>query len=242
MNRLALMVLRNTFRLPRLCSKLHRYAKAPDNYSEQEMYQHIQSIAKHAVNAGNVNLEVYGRENIPQEGGFMLYSNHQGMFDIVALVSDIDTPISFVYKKELHDKPVLGDISKCMKGFPLDRSDARQGLTVIRNVTDEVKKGRNYIIYPEGTRSKQSNNMGEFHHGSFRPAVTAKCPILPICMIDSFKVLDQKGSKHINVQLHYLKPIMPEEFAGMKTAQVAEIVKERIQKCLNENETRYVAK
>ena len=242
MNRLALMVLRNTFKLPRLYVKLRKYAKAPEQYTEQEMYQHIQTIAKAAVNAGNVNLDVYGKENIPNESGFMIYGNHQGMFDILALVSDIDTPVSAVYKKELHDKPLLSEFSKCLKGFPLDREDVRQGLTVIKGVTEEVKKGRNYVIYPEGTRSKNSNNMGEFHHGSFRCAMNAKCPILPVCMIDSFKVLDQKGSRHLNVQMHYLKPIMPEEFAGMKTPQIAEMVKERLQQCIKENEAQYIAK
>ena len=242
MNRLALMVMRNTFKLPRLYGKLRKYAKTPEKYTEQEMYEHIQKIAQAAVKAGNVNLEVYGRENIPQESGFMIYGNHQGTFDIVALVSDINVPVSAVYKKELQNKPLLKEVSICLKAFSLDREDVRQGLTVIKGVTEEVKKGRNYVIYPEGTRSRNTNNMGEFHHGSFRCAMNAKCPILPVCMIDSFKVLDQKGSQHMSVQMHYLKPIMPEEFAGMKTPQIAELVKSRIQQCIYAHEQKYIAK
>ena len=70
--------------------------------------------------------------------------------------------------------------------------------------------------------------MGEFHGGSFRCAIKANCPIVPIAFIDSFKVLDQKGSSRLHVQIHYLEPIMPEEYAGMKTTQLAELVKNRI--------------
>ena len=79
------------------------------------------------------------------------------------------------------------------------------------------------------------NVAAEFHHGSFRCAITAKCPILPVCVIDTYKVLDQKGSKPITVQLHFLKPILPEEYKGMKTNQLAELVKARIQACLDEH-------
>ena len=54
-------------------------------------------------------------------------------------------------------------------------------------------------------------------------------------MIDSFKVLDQKGSKPVTVQLHYLDPIPYEEFAGLKATEVAALVKERIQAAIDAN-------
>ena len=234
MNRLALMVIKNLHRLPFVYGKLCKYAKNPENYTEEEMYRHIQLILQLAAKGGNVTVDVYGRENIPTESGFMMYGNHQGMFDVMALVADMHHPMSAVFKTELKDYPLIREIAACVKGLPMDRDDVRQSLEVIRTVTKEVQAGRNYIIYPEGTRSKNGNVMGEFHHGSFRCATSAKCPILPVCVIDTHKVLDQKGSKPITVQLHYLKPIMPEEFKGMKTNQLAELVQSRIQECLNE--------
>ena len=234
MNRLALMVIKNLHRIPFVYGKLCKYAKAPENYTEEEMYRHIQKIMHLAAKAGNVTMEIYGRENIPEESGFMMYSNHQGMFDVMALVADMHHPMSAVFKIELKDLPMIREIAACLKGLPMDRDDVRQSLEVIRTVTKEVQAGRNYVIYPEGTRSKNGNVMGEFHHGSFRCATTAKCPIVPICVIDTHKVLDQKGSKPITAQMHYLKPIMPDEYMGMKTNQVAELVQSRIQECLDE--------
>ena len=77
--------------------------------------------------------------------------------------------------------------------------------------------------------------MLEFHGGSFRCATKSRCPIVPIAMVDSYKVLDQKGSKPVSVQIHYLKPILPEEYAGMKPAEVAALVKSRIQEKINES-------
>ena len=54
-------------------------------------------------------------------------------------------------------------------------------------------------------------------------------------LINSFAVLDQKGSDPLKVHIHYLKPIQPEEYEGMKATEIAAMVKARIQACIDEN-------
>lgn len=237
MNRIALMVLRNILKVPAAYSKLSRYAKNPENYTEAEMYGHIQYILQEAIKGGNVNVNVFGKENIPEENGFLLVSNHQGMFDVLAIVANCDNPMGGVYKIELDNKgkgiPLIKEIIRCTKSFPMDRNDVRQSLTVIQNVTEELKKGRNYLIFPEGTRSKNGNVMGEFHGGSFRCAVKAKVPILPIAVIDCHRILDEKGSKPLTAQIHFLKPICYEEYKDLKTPDLAALVKSRIQETID---------
>ena len=233
MNRIAMMVLKNIHIVPGAFSKLWRYAANPQNYEESEMWSHIHYIMGRAVKCGNVDLTVTGLENLPEEDGFMLYANHQGMFDVVAIAATWERPLAAVLKKELENIPLLKQIRLCTNSFCMDREDVRQSLEVIQNVTKEVQKGRNYLIFPEGTRSRNGNVMGEFHGGSFRCAVKAKCPIVPVAFVDSFKVLDQKGSAPVKVQLHYLEPIAYEEIAGMKATEVAALVKDRIQKAID---------
>ena len=233
MNRLALMLLKNLHRLPRALGKLWHYAKHTEKYPELEKYRHIQSVMKLAVRAGNVDLQVFGQENIPQENGFIMYGNHQGMFDVVAISGTCTIPLGAVFKKELSEIPMVKQICQCTRSFAMDREDVRQSLTVIQNVTKEVQNGRKYLIFPEGTRSRNGNVMGEFHGGSFRCALKAKCPIVPIALVDSFKVREQKGSKPLTVQLHYLEPIPYEQFQHMKTGEIAELVKSRIQEVLD---------
>lgn len=228
MNRIVTMVLKNLPIVPGAWQKLCRYAKHPEKYTEEEMYRHIQYILKRAVRGGNIDLQVSGTENIPKEGGFMLYANHQGMFDVLAVAATCDIPVGAVLKKELYDIPFLHQVAICTRSFPMDREDVRQSLTVIQSVIREVKAGRNYLIFPEGTRSRNGNQMGQFHSGSFRCATRSKCPIVPVALVDSFKVLDQKGSKPVTVQIHYLKPICWEEYGNLKTTELAALVKERI--------------
>ena len=238
MNRILLMVLRNLGRVPGAWFRLRRYAKHTDDYPEQEKYDHIRYILNLAVKSGNIDLQVRGLENLPAENGYILYGNHQGMFDVVALVDSFPGPLACVFKKELANVPFLKEIIACTKSFAMDREDVRQSLEVIRAVTEEVKQGRNYLIFPEGTRSKNGNQLGEFHGGSFRAAMKARCPIVPLALIDSHRVLDEKGCRPVKVQLHYLKPILPEEYAAMKTTEVAELVKARIQETIAENAER----
>ena len=235
MNRIVTMVLKNLWIVPGAWFKLCHYAKNTDKYTREEMYSHIQYVLQRAIKGGNIDLTITGLENIPKENGFMLYANHQGLFDVVAIAGTMPNPIGAVLKKELWDIPFLHQIALCTNSFAMDREDVRQSLTVIQNVTEEVKKGRNYLIFPEGTRSKLGNTMLEFHGGSFRCATKSQCPIVPIALVDCFKVLDQKGSKPVSVQIHYLKPIPYEEYAGLKPAQVAELVKSRIQEKINES-------
>lgn len=231
-NRLTRMIAKNIFRLPGLYGKLRRYAKDPEAYPEEKTWNHIRKMLTLAVEKGNVDLQVYGLENIPKEPGFMLYGNHQGLFDVLAIAASCPQPLGIVYKKELKSTPILKEIFACTRSYPMDRSDARQSLTVIKAVTEQVEKGRNYVIFPEGTRSKTGNQMGPFHAGSFRCAVKAKCTVVPMAFIDCFSVLDGKGSKPITAQLHYLTPIPYEEYAGMKAAQLADLVKSRIRECI----------
>jgi len=238
MNRIVTMVLNNLWVVPGAWFKLCKYAKNADNFPEIDRWNHIRYILNRAIKGGNVELTVTGLENIPREESFMMYANHQGMFDVLAIAATCDVPLGAVLKKELYNIPFLHQIALCTKSYAMDREDVRQSLTVIQNVTEEVKNGRNYLIFPEGTRSRLGNEMLEFHGGSFRCATKSKCTVLPVALIDSYRVLDERGSKPVSMQLHYLPPISYEEYQNMKPAELAALVKARIgakiQECTQE--------
>lgn len=234
MLRILLMVIRNILRVPPAWFKLCHYAKHTDEYSYEEKYKHIQYILKLAVTSGNIDFQVYGKENIPEEDGMLICANHQGMFDVLAIVAAFDRPLAAVLKKELADIPFLKQIVACTHSYPMDREDVRQSMKVIMGVTKEISQGRNFLIFPEGTRSKNGNHMLEFHGGTFKCATKSKCTILPFALIDSFKVLDHNGVEPVTVQLHYLEPIPYEEYKDMNTNEIAVMVHDRIEKKLEE--------
>lgn len=235
MERILMMVFRNIFRVPFMWIKLCYRAAHSDKYTDNEHNEYFKYIVKRANIGGNVTIKSYGQENIPEEDGFMFFPNHQGMYDALAMIDSCPKPFSLVYKIELKDIPFLKQIAKCMKAFFIDRDDVRQSMKVIMAVSKEVEKGRNYTIFPEGTRSKSGNKLGEFKGGSFKAATKVNCPIVPVALIDSFKPFDSHPLKPVEVQVHYLKPLYYDEYKDMKTTEIAEEVQSRIEKVIKEN-------
>ena len=230
MKRIILMFIRNLIHLPWMLTKLFRYASNVDKYDETERYALLRRIVYYANRGGNVTIQSFGQENIPKENGFMLFPNHQGMYDVLALIDVCDQPLSVVSKKEVQNVPLLKQVFKVMKALFIDREDVRQSMKIIVEVSKEVANGRNYIIFPEGTRSKNGNQVGEFKGGSFKAATKVKCPIVPVALIDSFKPFDTKSIEQVTVQVHFLEPLLYEEYKDMNTTEIAQEVRERIVK------------
>lgn len=233
MKRITLMLIRNIIYLPYMIIKLLYHAAHVEKYTDYEHNEMLKFIVKRANKAGNVTLETYGIENIPSEDGFIMYPNHQGMYDMLALVGTCHKPLSTISKKEVQNVIFLKHALKCINAFYIDREDVRQGMQVIINVINEVKKGRNYVIFAEGTRSKNGNNTLDFKGGSFKAATKAKCPIVPVALVNSFLPFDSKTIKQVTVQVHYLKPLLYEEYQSMKTTEISEYVRTEIQKKLD---------
>ena len=99
--RIALMVIRNILLVPFMWCKLCYYAAHVDKYPEITRYKLLKYIVKRANKGGNVTIEAYGKENIPKEGGFMFFPNHQGLYDVLAIVDACPRPFSVVAKKEV---------------------------------------------------------------------------------------------------------------------------------------------
>lgn len=235
MKRILMMVFRNILLVPYMWIKLCYHASHVDKYTEEEHYKMLRYITYRANKGGNVIIDVHGQENIPKENGFMFFPNHQGMYDVLAIIDACPKPFSVVAKKEVANVPFLKQVFACMKAYMLDREDVRQAMEVIINVTKEVKKGRNYLIFAEGTRSKKGNQIQDFKGGSFKSATKAKCPIIPVALIDSFKPFDTNSTSPVTVQVHFMEPLYYEDYKDMKTKEIATLVRDRIQNKIYEN-------
>lgn len=231
MERIILMVLRLLYKVPGWWIKVCRYGKDEnfEKYDEEQRYALLQEVTTRANRAGRVTVECYGRENLPKENGYILFPNHQGLFDTLLFFETHGRFLSFVMKKEVANALLVKQIGRMVRAKAMDRSDVRQSMTVIKEVSEEVKKGRNYIIFPEGTRSREGNKLLNFKGGAFKSAVYAKCPIVPVAVIDSYKAFDIHSIKKMTAQIHYLESLTYEQYKGMKTVEIAAIVKSRIE-------------
>lgn len=229
MNRIAYMVIKNIFRVPAWFYKLCRLGSDKDTHTEQERYNFLREIVKKVNRSGRVTIEVHGCSNLPEKNGFIMFPNHQGLFDVLAIIEASPYPFGTVIKKEAADIILIKQVIRLLHGLSMDRKDIRSSMKIISQMTEEVKQGRNYLIFPEGTRSRQGNEILEFKAGTFKSAVNAKCPIVPVALIDSFKPFDISSTRKETVQVHFLEPVLYEQYMGMKTIEIAHLVHDKIQ-------------
>lgn len=236
MKRILFMILQLFYVAPYYFFKVWWYSKHLNKYSEDSCFRLLKVMTTRANKAGRVNLEVYGVENVPADDGFIYFPNHQGLFDVLTFLQASPKKFRVVMKKEVSNVLLVKQVRLLLRGVPIDREDIRASMKVINQMTQDVKNGKNYIIFAEGTRSRNGNQLLEFKGGSFKSAVNAQCPIVPVALIDSYKSFDTNSIKPVTVQIHFLKPLKYEEYKEMRTTEIAKIVKERIQKAIEENE------
>ncbi len=103
------------------------------------------------------NIKVYGRENIPkQKSGFIVASNHQSFNDPPVLGITFNGKYTFMAKEELFQKNALfAWLIRRLGAFPVHRG--AKDNSAIENAIESLKHGRIFIIFPEGTRSKDGS-------------------------------------------------------------------------------------
>ncbi len=229
MKRILLMVARLFYIAPIWFYFVCKYGSS-DRYTEEQRYALLHGMMRRINRAGRVIIDAHGMEKLPKEGGYIMFPNHQGLFDTLALFESHEKPFSAVVKKEMEHVFLVKQIIRLIKAQLMDREDVRQSLQVIKQVAEEVKSGRRYVIFAEGTRSRNGNELLEFKAGTFKSATMAKCPIVPVALIDAFKAFDTNSIKKITVKIHYMEPILYEEYKDMKSTEIAAEVKRRIER------------
>ncbi|WP_027088848.1 lysophospholipid acyltransferase family protein [Thomasclavelia saccharogumia] len=235
MKRIIMIVIRVILKLPYWWGyKVNKY-KHIENYTLQERYGFIHRVVAIISKKARVELECYGLENLPDRSGYLLAPNHQGLYDPLAIFQTHERPIRAIVKKELASTILVKDVIKMLEYVPMDRNNVRDSARVIKYVSNEVAKGENFFVFPEGTRSKNGNNILEFKGGTFKIAVKAKAPIVPVAMIDCYKVFDNNTIKKTTAKIHYLKPLYYDEYKDLHTNEIAKIVHDRIEACIKEH-------
>ena len=235
MKRILLMVITNILHVPLWFYQIDKMGKNRDQYSEEERYHYLRKILRRVNRRGRVKVMTYGVENLPKTNGFIMFPNHQGLFDMLAIIESCPKPMGVVIKKEAAEWILVKQVIRVLEGIPMDRSDIRSSMEIIKEMAAQVKKGRNSVIFPEGTRSRKGNEILDFKAGTFKSAVKAGCPIIPVALVNSFRPFDISSIKKEKVQVHFLKAIYPEQYMGLKTTEIAELVHDRIQEEINKN-------
>ncbi len=135
-----------------------------------------------------VPTEIRGREKIRPGQSYIIISNHQSHFDILALVIRLGVQFRWIIKKELRAVPLFGLALYQSKNIFIDRSDRDKAMQSIRDGVERLPPGVSVLFFAEGTRSPDGK-IHTFKKGGFTTAVETGLPILPVTVNGSRKVL-----------------------------------------------------
>lgn len=125
-------------------------------------------------------ITIIGKENIPKEkGGYIIASNHVSNNDPPVVGITFKGKYNFMAKEELfHKNPIFTWLITKLGAFPVKRG-AKDGAQAIQKALESLKNGRIFVIFPEGTRSKDGE-LGRAKSGVTLIAAQAKVPVVPV--------------------------------------------------------------
>ena len=95
-------------------------------------------------------------------------------------------------------------------------------------ITKEVNEGKRFILFSEGGYNNNGNIVQRFKPGSFKCAMRAKVPIIPVTLIDSYVAFNSLKPGPVNTKVIFGKPILYDEYKELNTQEVADIVRNTI--------------
>lgn len=139
-----------------------------------------------------VHTEIKNKNKILKETSYIIISNHQSHYDIIALVITLGIQYRWIIKKEILKLPIFGYALYASRNIFIDRSNTTSAIESINNGFDRLPKGVSVMVFAEGTRSPDGQ-IHEFKKGGFVMAVQRKIPILPVTVNGSRRIM-RKGS------------------------------------------------
>lgn len=198
----------------------------------------VQATALHAWLRDKLTITVNGLNNLvklPDDRAFIIMANHNSHFDAPLVIDSLPTEIGarvavgaasdYFFKNYLQSKPTR----ILLNTYPIDRA----GESKYRGLSEElVRQGVPILVFPEGTRSR-TGELGVFHQGLARIALSQNVPILPVAITGTHDAWSA-GSKtwtrgRPSVTVNFLPIIAPD------TYETAEQLTDRVRADISAN-------
>jgi len=189
-----------------------------------------------------IRIETDGLDAVEKDKPYIFMSNHLSFLDGPLLYFIIPQPVRVILKKEIFRIPVIGMGMKQVGFVPVDRKGIRSGKKSIDRASRLMKdKGYSFLIFPEGTRSRDGR-LQEFRRGGFFLALASQCPIVPISIQGTYQLMP-KGSflvKRGNIEVSFHSPISVRPYGRDDLHVLLEKVRSKIRSGLEKasNQTR----
>jgi 1-acyl-sn-glycerol-3-phosphate acyltransferase len=194
----------------------------------------MRTWARSLCAAAGVRVVVHNPERILAGRGAVYASNHVSWYDVFAIASVLPR-YTFIAKAELRKIPIFGIGAESAGVVFLTRENRKSAFESYHDAADEVKKGKNVVVFPEGTRGREYA-LRPFKKGPFVLAIAAKAPVVPVLVYGAREVM-RKGSFAVHsgtVHVHFLEPVETVGFDYERRHDLMRTVWDRITVCLRD--------
>jgi len=176
-----------------------------------------------------IRIRPHGRELFDAKQSYVIVSNHKSSLDFIANAKSFPGIFRFLAKDELKKVPIFGWVVKKMC-LTVDRKSAISRARSVVAMKKELEEGVSVFIYPEGSRNKGDEPLGQFYDGAFRIAIQTGAPVLPMTIVNVEKVCDSSkmdlspGVLHI----YYDAPIPTKDLKSDDVDTLKNLVREKM--------------
>lgn len=190
------------------------------------------------VKVARVKINMVGLEKFPEDTRVMLVCNHQHDFDPAIIMSAFpDAKLGFIGKKEIYTlMPFISKAMHRLNSLLIDRENDREAAKTIINAIKTIKENTASIaIFPEGyTNVSLESSLLPFRNGCFKIATKSNVPIV-VCVLNNTREIPKNILRRkTEVEFRLLDVIYPEQFEGMNTTQIGDMIYEKMKTALDE--------
>ena len=170
-------------------------------------------------------------DEIPNDEKMLFVCNHQFDLDPIILMTVFPHHnIGFIGKKDICKKmPLIAKAMTKLYGLFIDRENDREAAKTIIEAIHILKDQKASIgLFPEGYTSKNCELL-PFRNGSFKIALKSRAPIV-VCALNNTRVLPKNiARKKTVVDLNIIDVIYPNEYDGMNTNELGDMIHEKME-------------
>jgi len=162
--------------------------------NENFIYSPVRMFIRAGLAMVGVRVEVNGIERLDPNQTYIFTPNHQSLIEVPLFVTYLGRNPAYLGKKEIFKYPVFGYGIRLMGVVPVDRSNSPAAVESARLATENLRHGKSYVVYPEGTRSRDGHLL-PFKKGAFMMAIDASVPVVPVTVSGATKIMPKAQIK-----------------------------------------------
>lgn len=206
--------------------------------NENFLYSPVRLFIRAGLAMVGVRVEVTGLERLDPNQTYIFTPNHQSLIEVPLCVTYLNRNIAYLGKKEVFKYPIFGYGIRLIGVVPVDRSNTTAAVESARRATENLRRGKSYAVYPEGTRSPDGRLL-PFKKGAFMMAIDAGVPVVPISISGATEIMPKAQIKVFpsTVRITVHEPISTEGYSKENIAELMQLTREKILSALSEEQT-----